>query len=103
MDVGEAPLSQFDREVSHDVGGIRTVVSSLPHHINGRFALCRDVTAHDQQAIACVMIQLEPYVDFTCYRIYCKYEFPHRKLGVIDKSYLRLGNLEIIGDKLDGP
>lgn len=46
MDVGEAPLSQFDREVSHDVG-IRTVVSSLPHHINARFALCRDVTAHD--------------------------------------------------------
>lgn len=36
MDVGEAPLSQFDREVSHDVGGIGTVVSSLPHHIKAK-------------------------------------------------------------------
>ncbi|KTF97915.1 hypothetical protein cypCar_00004443 [Cyprinus carpio] len=51
MDVGEAPLSQFDREVSRDVGGIGTVVSSLPHHTEAKFALCRDIKAHDQQAM----------------------------------------------------
>lgn len=71
MDVGEAPLSQFDREVSHDVGGIRAVVSSLPHHINARFALCRDVLAHDYQAVVSMTIPFESYADFTCYQNYC--------------------------------
>lgn len=61
MDMGEAPLSQFDREVSHDVERIGRVVSSLPHHIKAKFALCRDVPAHDQQAVVSMMIKYEPY------------------------------------------
>ncbi len=72
MDVGEAPLSQFDREVSHDVGGIGTVVSSLPHHIKAKCALCRDVTAHDQQAMVSMMIKFEAYA-VLCYLNYCIY------------------------------
>ncbi len=32
---------------------------------------------------------------YTCYRNYCKYEFLNRKLDV-NKSYLLLGNSEII-------
>lgn len=51
MDVGDAPLSQFDREVSQDLG-IGTVGTSLHHYLNVRFAQCIDVTAHDQLDIA---------------------------------------------------
>ncbi len=79
MDVGEAPLSQFDREVSHDVGGIGTVVFSLPHHIKAKFALCRDVTAHDQQAMVSMMIKFEACA-VLCYLNYCIYKIPSWKL-----------------------
>lgn len=81
MDVGEAPLSQFDREVSHDVGGIGTVVSSLPHHIKAKCALCRDVTAHDQQAMVSMMIKFEAYA-VLCYLNYCICKIPSWKLDM---------------------